>query len=377
MKKQTIKEKVRMDIRAEYAHFFKPWEGRDMSAQHRLYEGDDGEVILGYFDPVLASYDGGKSWDRYKGPRTWESFSRGIFDMGDQLIGIHENRLQRSYNRGRTWHAPEAIPTPDDTHVSGLGMPNCFSAIKTAAGSLVLVSDNFLGQEGPGNQLISSRVSEDKGKTWKTGKMILPAFPLPTGPEGFGEPAVVETSPGWLWMVMRTLYGELWQCASRDGGYTWNSPTPTGLVSPIANCYAVRHPDSGATVLSWNMTIPGTPIDFRSRHSIYRPRTNLVFAVSHDRCRTWTCPVTVEKEGGFYPTIHFSQDDMFIMYQSSPGDERQDWHKHGLTLVTYDRKEVDALPAWTTETIQPYIEAGLVRHWLALACEEPSKKAIS
>ena len=65
------------------------------------------------------------------------------------------------------------------------------------------------------------------------------------------------------------------------------------------------------------------------------------------------------------------------MYQSSPGDDRQDWHKHGLTLVTYDRKEVDALPAWTTETIQPYIEAGLVRHWLALACEEPSKKAIS
>jgi len=178
-------------------------------------------------------------------------------------------------------------------------------------------------------------------------------------------------------MVFRTLYGELWQSISRDGGLTWNTPTPTGLASPIANCYAKRLPDSGATVLCWNLTKPGTADDFGSQSSLYRPRTNLVFAISHDNCRTWSCPIVVEEQGGFYPTIHFAGDDMFIMYQSSPDTKAHPWYKYGLTLVSYDKKEVDLLPAWTTETIQPYIDKGLVAHWLALACRPASKETIS
>ena len=376
MKKQAIKEKLRIDIRKEYPELFERLRGHDTSAQHRFHDGDGSNIILAFEnDVVLESWDEGKSWYAYGGNKTWPHVQRGIFRFDDELVGLNGMQLWRSYDNGCRWHGPETIPFPDDTHVRGLGMPNCFSAIKTFDGKLVLVSDNFLGQEGPAGQLISSRVSEDRGKTWTTGRLFKPADPLPNGPEGFGEPAVVEMSPGWLWMVMRTLYGELWQCISRDGGYTWTDPTPTGLVSPIANCYAYKHPDSGAVVLSWNMTQPGLYTDFKSRHSIYRPRTNLVFAVSHDRCRTWSCPVTVEEKGGFYPTIYFSAENMFIMYQSAGDEESQPWHKHGLTIVSYDRQEVDNLPAWTTETIQPYIKAGLVRHWLAINCDK--KESIS
>ena len=376
MKKQQLKEKVRMDLRLDHPQFFEPFIGQDLSAQHRFTKGDFCDQTILNFDGkvVLQTRDGGKTWAPYKGPRTFPMATRGIYDFGDELVAINGGTsLKRSFDDGITWGAEEKIPSPDDIHVRGLGAPNCFSAIKTASDSLVLVSDNFLGQEGPGGQLISSHVSKDRGRTWEIGRMFMPAFPLPGGPEGFGEPAVVEMTPGWLWMVMRSLYGELWQCMSRDGGYNWNDPTPTGLVSPIANCYAVQHPDSKAVVLSWNMTIPGVPKDFRSSKSIYRPRTNLVFAISHDRCKTWSCPIVVEEKGGFYPTIYFSEDDMFIMYQSSPDEKKHSWHEYGLGLVAYDRKAVDDLPPWDLQTIQPYIEAGYVRHWLAMNCADPGR----
>lgn len=263
----------------------------------------------------------------------------------------------------------------------GLEAPNCFSAIMITkgnhAGRIVLVADYFLGQEGPDGEVLASTYSDDWGITWRCSKVFGAADPLPAGPEGFGEPAVVELPSGWLWMVFRSLYGELWQCISRDGGVTWGRPTPTGLVSPIANCYAMREPTTGATVLAWNAAVPGTATNFHDAKSLYRPRTNLVFSVSHDNTRTWTEPVVVESEGGQYPTIHFAAGRMFIMYQSSHGGERAPWDKMGLTLVAWDTKDVLTLPAWTAETIRPWIDRGLVRHWRALACSPASRETIS
>jgi len=376
MKQIQIKEKVRVNIREKYKDLFKAWVGKDCSAQHRFVNLDDRVVMAFDGDPVLQSFDEGKSWGVYEGPLSWPKMSnRGIFKFDNVWVSLDASHLLYSLNAGKTWLDPVPIPTPDSEYFRGLGQPNCFSAIKTRRGLLVMVADNFLGQEGPDGQLISATVSADAGRTWKVSRLFGPAPPLPNGPEGFGEPAVVELPSQWLWMVMRSLYGELWQSISRDGGLSWNDPTPTGLVSPIANCYAARDPFTAATVLCFNHTIPGLGQNFQSAESVYRPRNNLVFMVSHDNCRTWTCPVTVDAGGAFYPTLHFSEKTMFVMYQSNK-DETEPWAKHGLTLVTYDRKEVNAIPEWTAETIQPYIEAGLVRHWLALGCHRPTKEAI-
>ena len=389
MKTNQIKPKIRTELRSTYPVFFKSWKGKNLSAQHRFIDIGDGSVILSFLaDPILQSWDDGKTWDLYEDvniipPCTvglyridnhWIAI-QGVVDIGSNDIG--GVKLWRSFNAGITWMPPEKIPTADDIHFRGLGKPNVFSAIMTTRGRIIIVADHLLGQEGPDGQLISAVSSDDFGRTWTVSRLFGPAAPLPNGPEGFGEPAVVEMSSGRLWMVFRTPYGELWQCISRDGGVTWNDPTPTGLASPIANCYAKHHPDSGATILCWNLTKPGAVDDFHKQHGLYGPRINLVFAVSHDNCRTWSCPVVVEEKGGFYPTIHFSGKDMFIMYQSCPDYMNHPWHEYGLTMVTYDKKEVDSLPAWTTETIQPYIDKGLVAHWLSLACGRPKKETIS
>ncbi len=379
MKTNQIKPKIRTELRSTYPDLFKPWKGKNLSAQHRFIDIGDGSVILSFrADPILQSWDDGKTWDLYDGPINFPPCDVGLYRSENNWIAIRGGvDLWFSFNYGKKWEGPVKIPTADSHHYRGIGKPNVFSTIMTTGGRLIIVADNWLGQEGPDGQLISAVSSDDFGRTWTVSRLFGPAAPLPNGPEGFGEPAVVEMPSDWLWMVMRTLYGELWQCISRDGGVTWNDPTPTGLASPIANCYAKRHPDSGATVLCWNLTKPGAVNDFRKQYSLYGPRTNLVFAVSHDNCRTWSCPVVVEEKGGFYPTIHFSEKDMFIMYQSSPDEIKHPWHEYGLTMVTYDKKEVDSLPAWTAETIQPYIDKGLVAHWLALACNKEAKRTIN
>jgi len=376
--KTAIKELLRIDLREKYRDtLFRKWEGKDLSATIIADALDYDSLILSFMgDPVIQSFDGGKNWDYYSGPRHWPKANM-IMGSRDFLIAIQGGRtFQRSYDGGIRWGEELTIPSAQEVHFDRISKALCFSGILTRRGRVVLANSYWTGQEGPDGELLSTTVSDDWGETWEVSRLFGPASPLPSGPEGFGEPAIVEQKSGWLWMVFRTLYGELWQAISQDGGLSWYPPTPTGLVSPIANCYAKRHPDSGATVLAWNMTKPGTAPAFKSRGSLYRPRTNLVFAVSQDNCRTWSCPVVVDEGAALYPKIFFSNDDMFIVYQSSD-KAVYGWQDLGLTMVTYDRKEVDALPAWTTETIQPYIEQGLVAHWLSVACRPPSKETIS
>jgi len=389
--KRAIDELLRIDMRETYRHtFFADWEGLDLSAQHRFVPADDPDTVrMSFTHPhrpyptqaqtVIDSHDGGETWE-YN--REWHPpCDRGLFIAGRYRIALCGScEAHISTDDGHHWTS-RRIEGADEKHFDGLGEPQCFSAIMQRrgihSGRIVQVASYFTGQEGPDGELVASNWTDDWGQTWNCGRLFAPPDPLPSGPEGFGEPAVVELPSGWLWMVFRSLYGELWQCLSRDGGTTWSHPSPTGFVSPIANCYAMREPTTGATVLCWNAAQPGESLKFHDTHSLYRPRTNLVFSVSHDNTRTWTVPVVVEAGNGQYPTIHFAAGRMFIMYQRSPDGPKTPWHEMGLTLAAYDTEDVLNLPDWTTETIKPWIDRGLIRHWRALSCQPASRETIS
>lgn len=378
------RELLRYDLREKYRHnYFYDWEGRDFPAQHRFVPAEKSDEVRLNFSwnshgikqarLVLDSDDGGENWhrvDKWQPPQ-----DRGIYELGVLRMALARAGTVAwvSPDAGKRWYE-FTVPHADEKLYAGLGSPNCFSAIMLRtglyAGRIVMVASYFTGQEGPDCEIICSTYSDDWGASWHCSRLFGPPEPLSHHLEGFGEPAVVELPSGWLWMVFRSEYGELWQCQSRDGGATWSPPTPTGFVSPVANCYATREPITGATVLCWNMTKPGIGTDFRGKENAYHPRTNLVFAVSRDNTRTWTVPVVVEAGRGQYPTIHFATGRMFIMYQKSPGEEPCRWDQMGLELVAYDTRDVLALPAWTDETIRPLIERGLIAPWRALACQK-------
>ena len=206
------------------------------------------------------------------------------------------------------------------------------------------------------------------GRTWRRSAAIEPPDPLPRGLgrlECFGEPSAVELPDGAIWMVFRTSYGQLWQVISRDGGLTWSPPSPTGLASVISNVKAVRVPGTDAIVLFWNFAKPGPSRDFGANPGAYRPRAPLVFAVSRDGGKTWSVPTLVYEGTGIYPSIHFTQSEMYVLFVSNPDPGIDSSAAYGLTLAVYDIADVLQRPAWTRETIQPLIDAGLVSHWLA------------
>jgi hypothetical protein len=380
---EEIQPKLKIDLRKEYLHYFKRWIGRDMSAQHRFrnpvsedFKFSETEILILQFPggPVIQSPDKGKNWYEYEGPRQWPECHLAIFKYADMMLSVNTGwSYQHSFDGGKTWRKEKQIPTAQTEYFNQLSRPNCFSAIMTTKGRIVLVADYFLGQEGPDGQVLASIISDDFGDSWSVSPMLAPAAPLPLGPEGFGEPAVVEMPNGRLWIVFRTNYGELWQSISQDRGESWGTPTPTGFSSPIANCYAIRDPYTAITILAWNLTKPGMSVKFRDRSSLYRPRTNLVFSLSRDNCRTWTCPTVIDAGHAQYPSIYCTEDSIYFLYQSG---ESTKWADLGLTLVRYDREEVEAIPPWTTETIKPWVESGLIANWRSLQCDRPHREVI-
>jgi hypothetical protein len=123
-------------------------------------------------------------------------------------------------------------------------------------------------------------------------------------------------------------------------------------------------PRSDAVVLVWNFAIPGRTLTWGggpSKDNVWGPREPLVFAVSKDGCRTWTCP-TVIHEGcpAIYARLHLTDTEMYVLCQFLPTDAE---HYH-IGLAVYDLQEVLKQPAWTHETIKPYIDAGLVAPWV-------------
>ena len=319
-------ELLRIDIREKYRDgFFHEWEGVNLHSFHRFTPAPDpGAVRMTFIRPgdqlrpvarVIESVDGGENWEEIPG---WHPpAGLGIYEHKGHRMAVGGGCGVYVTDDGNDWKY-RAVINADTSQYEELSMPNTFCAIKMVkghwAGRIVMVASYFTGQEGPDCEIVSSTYSDDWGSTWYGSRLFGPPPPLPHIAEGFGEPSVVEMPSGWLWMVFRTEYGELWQTMSRDGGETWVKATPSGFVSPIANCATMKEPTTGATVLAWNAAQPGTDTDFH-KHGLYRPRNNLCFAVSHDNTRTWTEPVVVDAGEAQYPTIHFAAGWMFIMYQ--------------------------------------------------------------
>ena len=139
--------------------------------------------------------------------------------------------IRRSTDDGATWEAPIRVP-PTAPH----------GPIELADGRLLFVGNSGYDRVNRTSSLVAAE-SCDKGRTWTVLAHInmFPDVELPDGVElaYFGEPHVVEASPGRL--VAVTRYEEkpymeganrcrLWQFNSEDGGHTWTEPYCIGIL---------------------------------------------------------------------------------------------------------------------------------------------------
>jgi len=262
-------------------------------------------------------------------------------------------RVYHSKDGGRTWNDghplmrwPKHVRVPGGPERGGLLWTTAGDRIVvTRKGHLVISVEFLLGGEGLGPEMLGTMVSEDDGVTWRCYDLFGPPAGYRDRPEGFGEPKPVELADGRMWLVFRTCLGHLWQAFSEDGGRTWGEPTSTGLVAPLAPLHAQRVPGHNAVVVVFSNSKPTESTAWRENYNFWFPRGPMVFAVSHDHCKTWSRPVVVTETEGYMRNIFFSDKEMFINYEE--GNHREHWvegFRFRPKLVIYDLKDVLALP---------------------------------
>lgn len=125
--------------------------------------------------------------------------------------------------------------------------------------------------------------------------------------KGVIQPALWESTPGNVHMLLRSTSSAIFRSDSKDGGKTWNCAYACGLPNNNSGLDLVKL-DNGDLVLAYNPTenLPG----------YYKgPRTPLCLALSQDNGENWTQILTLEDApGGYaYPAIICDNDKQEIL----------------------------------------------------------------
>jgi hypothetical protein len=140
--------------------------------------------------------------------------------------------------------------------------------------------------------------SGDQGKTWTRRGCV--RFPKPD----WDEHMFVELKDGRIWLLARTGSGVM-QSFSKDGGATWDAPTPAPFKHPVAR-FHVRRLASGRILLVKH----GRTIDTHEGRSL------LTAWLSEDEGQTWTGGLMLDERTGIsYPDGFQAPDGtLFISY---------------------------------------------------------------
>ncbi|MFH0964434.1 MAG: sialidase family protein [Planctomycetota bacterium] len=254
----------------------------------------DGRVALscgkGGCAVLAGSDDEGKTWGAPRPCRRasgegipGDEFSLVRLKSGKLGLVAHDRyRLSFSVsaNEGRTWSEPIPI-NPDGPSCKPLNG----AAFVTSQGRIVVpVWIAWQEQKRPKHpkrgyppEETICWLSDDEGKTWRTGASVVVEHEGQEHPfcEGMG----VELPDGRLMLFGRALGVRVFKCFSSDGGETWTKPEPTPLVSSFSPCALGRMPN-GDLLCVWNQS------SFEeSKNGLKRHR--LTCAVSSDDGETW------------------------------------------------------------------------------------------
>ncbi len=136
-----------------------------------------------------------------------------------------------------------------------------------------------------GDAIVTAGYSDDGGDTWKISpsRLTTPLDQTYRGSRhGAVEPVAIELKDGWVWMLIRTQTGRLWESFSRDGA-EWTAPRPSPFPSSDSPAAFVRLRD-GRLVVFWNNTQNAPDVD---GSGVYTTRDTLSAAISADEGLTW------------------------------------------------------------------------------------------
>ncbi len=166
--------------------------------------------------------------------------------------------------------------------------------------------------KGGGHFKVHCYISDDNGRTWRTGKQMLDA-----PKRGAMEPEVLELKDGRILMLIRNQLGYVGKSYSTDGGDTWSEMESLGLQGPEAPATLRRVPSTGDLALVWNNT-------YTAGAGHGGKRTPLTVAVSNDEGSSWRVVGNLEEDLSrtySYISLTFVGERMVMSYwDSGAGD---------------------------------------------------------
>lgn len=109
------------------------------------------------------------------------------------------------------------------------------------------------GEEDVGWNEVLSMYSDNAGQNWSCSNALTIEIDSEKATRyGAIEPTVVELKPGYLWMLIRTNKGLLYESYSHDSGSQWSEPKPSPFISSDSPAAFLRLSD-GRLVLFLNM----------------------------------------------------------------------------------------------------------------------------
>ena len=205
-----------------------------------------------------------------------------------------------SDDNGKTWSDVNIVPTGHK--YCGVHQP-----LVTKTGRIVLpIWHVFDGKRKWGAFCVWS---DDRGKTWRTGKQIIDGSDLQVQ---LDEQSGVELNDGRIMMLFRQLHGgRLVEAFSSNGGESWQDVRESRFVSPAAPPAMLRLAD-GRILLVWNNSL-------KPKHVFNR--LVLAAAISDDEGRTWKGYREIARTSGVpgpkgwvcYPYITQTKDGSVIV----------------------------------------------------------------
>jgi len=201
-----------------------------------------------------------------------------------------------SSDGGATWGTPREL-VPGD--VGGRG-PVKNKPLVLADGSLLAPNSIEIAD---GEWYALADRSDDGGRTWTASAPIRPEAGQVDGP-GVIQPALWESAPGVVHMLLRSSGGRVCRADSADGGRTWTPAYPTDLPNNNSGLDVAQLAD-GTLALIFN------PVGTN-----WGPRYPLTLALSTDNGLTWPRRLDLETADGefSYPAIIPTTTGMAITY---------------------------------------------------------------
>lgn len=263
--------------------------GRTWSAPRLVVDDRDAQVNC--ISPALTRMPDGRLLLAY----SWRN-------SGNRDKAEAARRVRFSDDEGQSWSDPIRVTPDDGTYHTG-----CHDRAYTLSSGRVLLQCHTLFPSVATKQMgVYVARSDDNGATWALSDVLTE----PTT-RYFEEGSLVERADGSLLMALRSSLGNAFFTESGDGGATWSTPRPSGVVAPMAPTLLTRFPGSDDLLMLWNS-------NYNPDDVLGGLRCPLLCAVSRDNGRTWGLPKALETDPAHwweYPGVFFRGDEALVHYR--------------------------------------------------------------